>query len=183
MPNPNMARMRRFAPLLALLLLASCATLPNGPGVMVLPGSGKSFEQFRQDDMSCRQYASEALSNETPNDASIYSGVGTAALGAGLGAAAGAIIGGGSGAAIGAGSGLLAGGLMGTGTATASGNIRQQRYDISYTQCMYGKGHNVPVSGQIANDPRNQPMGMPTQPQPTYSIPPPPPGNPPIPPQ
>jgi hypothetical protein len=183
MPNPNMTWMSRFASLFPLFLLASCATIPSGPSVMVLPGSGKNFDQFRQDDMSCRQYAGEQSNNETPNDASIYSGVGTAALGAGLGAAAGAILGGGSGAAIGAGSGLLAGGLMGTGTATASGNILQQRYDIAYTQCMYGKGHNVPVSGQIANDPRNQPAGMPTQSAPAYSIPPPPPGTPPAPPQ
>ena len=70
---------------------------------------------------------------------------------------------------------------MGANTATTSGNIGQQRYDISYTQCMYGKGHNVPVSGQIANEPRNQPPGAPAQSAPGYSIPPPPPGTPPLP--
>ena len=178
-----MTQVRRFVPLLLPLLVASCATIPSGPGVMVLPGSGKNFDQFRQDDISCRQFASEQASGETPADASIYSGAGTAAIGAGLGAVLGAIFGGGSGAAIGAGSGLLAGGLMGANTATASGNIRQQRYDMNYTQCMYGRGHTVPVPGQIANDPRNQPPTAPAQPAPGYSMPPPPPGNPPQPPQ
>src|SRR5437667_363207 len=43
----------------ALLLLASCASVPTGPSVMVLPGSNKTFEQFRFDDYVCRQYASE----------------------------------------------------------------------------------------------------------------------------
>ena len=184
MPNSNTIRMRRFTPLLLPFLIASCASIPSGPSVMVLPGSGKNFDRFRQDDLSCRQYASEQASDETPNEASIYSGAGTAALGAGLGAILGVIFGGGaSGAAIGAGSGLLAGGLIGTSTATTSGSIRQQRYDISYTQCMYGKGHNVPVSGQIANEPVNPPAGAPTQSAPGYSIPPPPPGGPPLPPQ
>jgi hypothetical protein len=182
MPNSITTGMRRFAPLLLPILLASCATIPSGPGVMVLPGSGKNFDQFRQDDISCRQFAREQAKGQTPSDAAIYSGAGTAVLWTGLGAALGAIFGGGSGAAIGAGSGLLAGGLMGANTATTSGNTRQQRYDISYTQCMYGKGHNVPVPGQIANEPRNQP-GQPTQPAPSYSIPPPPPGTPPAAPQ
>jgi hypothetical protein len=182
MPNPNMTGMHRFTPLFLPLLVASCATIPSGPSAMVLPGSGKSFDQFRQDDISCRQFASAQAEGQTPSDAAIYSGAGTAILWTGLGAVLGAIFGGGSGAAIGAGSGLLAGGLMGANTATTSGNIGQQRYDISYTQCMYGKGHNVPVSGQIANEPRIQPQGQPTQPAPGYSIPPPPPGNPPSPP-
>lgn len=33
--------------LLGLLLLAGCATVPSGPSVLVLPGSGKTFEQFQ----------------------------------------------------------------------------------------------------------------------------------------
>jgi hypothetical protein len=183
MPNSTKNRMRRFAPLLLPFLIASCASIPSGPGVMVLPGSGKNFDQFRQDDIACRQFAREQAKGQTPSDAAVYSGAWTAALWTGLGAALGAIFGGGSGAAIGAGSGLLAGGLIGANNATTSGNTSQQRYDISYTQCMYGRGHNVPVSGQIANEPRNAPPGQSTQPAPGYSIPPPPPGNPPAPPQ
>src|SRR4030095_8698692 len=41
------------------LLFGACATVPSGPGVMALPGSGKSFEQFQIDDTACRQWASQ----------------------------------------------------------------------------------------------------------------------------
>ena len=170
-----MLKIHRSTPLILAALLASCASIPSGPSVMALPGSGRTFDQFREDDSSCKQYASEQVQGQTPNSASILSGLGTAAIATGLGAAAGAIFGGGSGAAIGAGGGLLVGGLMGTGTATTSGNIEQQRYDIGYTQCMYGKGHHVPLSGQIMDGSRNAPQGTPYQPLPGPSSPPPPP--------
>ena len=110
----------RVAPVLLVLLLASCATIPSGPSIMALPGSGKSFDEFRADDASCQQYATEQIKT-TPNRASIRSGVGTAALGTAVGAAAGALMGGASGATIGAGSGLLGGTLIGSGTARGSG--------------------------------------------------------------
>lgn len=178
-----MLTIRKSVPLLLASLLASCASLPSGPSVMALPGTGKTFDQFREDDSYCKQYANEQVSGTTPNRASIRSGLGTAAIGTGLGAAAGAAFGGGSGAAIGAGSGLLLGGLMGSGTARASGTIGQQRYDMAYTQCMYGQGHRVPVSGQVMDNSRNQPPGSSPQLSPDVSAPPPPPaGNPPPPP-
>lgn len=178
-----MLTIHRSVPLVLAFLLASCASIPSGPSIMALPGSGKTFDQFREDNSYCKQYATEQVSGTTPNRASIRSGLGTAAIGTGLGAAAGAAFAGGSGAAIGAGSGLLLGGLMGSSTARASGTIGQQRYDMGYTQCMYGKGHRVPVSGQIMDNSRNQPLGSPSQPLPDASAPPPPPpGNPPPPP-
>src|SRR5438105_9494113 len=46
-----------IVPLAAALLLAACATVPMGPSVMVLPGTGKNFEQFQADDAVCRQWA------------------------------------------------------------------------------------------------------------------------------
>ncbi|MDQ3187222.1 MAG: hypothetical protein M3Q16_12365 [Pseudomonadota bacterium] len=178
-----MSKIRRSAPLLVASLLAACASIPSGPGVMALPGSGKSFDQFREDDTYCRQYAHEQVRGQTPNRASILSGAGSAAIGTGIGAAAGGAFAGGTGAAIGAGSGLLLGGLMGTRAATASGEMGQQRYDMGYTQCMYGKGHRVPISGQIMDNDRNQPLRSPSQPLPgNVAPPPPPPGNPPPPP-
>ncbi|MCG7756687.1 MAG: hypothetical protein LZF63_08525, partial [Nitrosomonas sp.] len=100
------------------------------------------------------------------------------------GAAAGAAIGGGQGAAIGAGTGLLAGGVVGSGTAETSGYMSQRQYDMSYIQCMYAKGHRVPVSGNITNDqPANTGSGpgIATPPA-NFTPPPPPPGNPPPPP-
>jgi len=163
--------------MLAIPVLVACAQMPTGPSVMALPGSGKNFDQFRNDDYYCRQFANYQIGGVTPNQASVNSGVGSAVIGAGLGAAAGAAIGGGSGAAVGAGTGLLAGGLVGTSSASSSGYEAQQRYDMGYVQCMYGKGHRVPVSGQIMDN-----SGTDNSNQDTTNIPPPPPGNPPSPP-
>ena len=59
--------MLRLAPL---LLLAACASTPTGPNVMVLPGSGKSFDQFRFDDSACRQYAHVQAGGTEPNPVS-----------------------------------------------------------------------------------------------------------------
>ena len=38
---------------------SACATVPLGPSVMALPGTGKPFEQFQFDDVTCRQWASQ----------------------------------------------------------------------------------------------------------------------------
>jgi hypothetical protein len=39
---------------LAIVLLGGCASIPSDPSVMVLPGTGKTFEQFQTDDAVCR---------------------------------------------------------------------------------------------------------------------------------
>jgi outer membrane lipoprotein SlyB len=171
--------MSRFSIMLSstiILAVTGCASLPNGPAVMVLPGTGISFDQFRNDDVICRQYASYQIGGTTANQAGVNSGVTSAAVGTALGAAAGAAIGGGRGAAIGAGSGLVAGSLVGTSTANSSMYEVQQYYDVAYIQCMYAKGHQVPVSGQFSGV-------IPQRAVPSTShIPPPPPGLPPPPP-
>lgn len=189
-----MSKIIKLSALLAIASLAACASIPTGPSMMALPGSGRSFDEFRYDDYYCRQFAYEQVGGMTPNRASITSGVGSAAVGAGLGAAAGAALGGGRGAAIGAGTGLLAGGLAGTNTANASGYGSQQRYDTGYIQCMYGKGHRVPVSGQVNSSPMSGYNGTMSAPYTSYPPargmqgavlpppPPPPPGIPPPPP-
>jgi hypothetical protein len=179
---------------LALLLLGGCVTVPSGPSVMVLPGTGKSFDQFRADELDCRHYAS-SQTNMTPEEASANSGVSSAALGTLIGAAAGAAINGGTGAAVGAGVGLAGGTLAGTGAASASAYGVQQRYDFGYTQCMYSKGHRVPVSGNFAytRAAPSQPVystpatpnthaAQPPGPNSYGAPPPPPPGTPPPPP-
>lgn len=156
------------------LLVAACTTMPTGPTVMVLPGTGKSFDQFRADDMVCRNYAFESVGGVTASQTATQSGVSSAVVGTVVGAAAGAAIGGHEGAGVGAGTGLLVGGLAGTGTAQASGYDLQYRYDHGYIQCMYAKGHQVPVSGSIYRQSR---------PPPSSGIPPPPAGTPPPPPR
>jgi hypothetical protein len=139
--------MIRITSLLAsasLLALGACAVAPPpGPTVAALPGKGKTFEAFRQDDNYCRQYASEQTGNADPAQAATASAVGSAAVGTALGAATGALIGAaaggaGVGAAIGAGAGLIGGNL----SICAAGAI-QARYDQSYSQCMFGQGDTV----------------------------------------
>jgi outer membrane lipoprotein SlyB len=161
----------RLLSVAALLALAACVTVPSGPSMMSLPGSGKSFDQFRADDYDCRQYASVQAGGTTPNQAAVNSGVTSAAVGTAVGAAAGALIDGRSGAGVGAGVGLLTGSLAGSGAANTSSYGLQQRYDIGYTQCMYAKGHKVPVSGRFTSSSE--------QPAQRYSAPPPPPPPPP----
>ena len=74
-------------PLVAGMLVGACAS-PSTPHVMVLPGDGKSFEQFHADDTTCRQWAGQQ-----------------------------------------------------------PGANASWRYDMGYMQCMYSKGHQIPVVG------------------------------------
>jgi outer membrane lipoprotein SlyB len=175
---------RWLLPAAALTLLAACASAPTGPSMLVLPGSGKNFDQFRADDYDCRQYAQFQVGGTTAEQASVDSGVKSAAIGTAVGAVAGAIIGGQRGAAAGAGTGLILGSVAGTGAAQGSAYTLQQRYDVGYQQCMYAKGHQVPVSGRFDNTRRpGGSYGPPPPPQQSYSVPPPPPpGAPPPPP-
>lgn len=169
--------------------LAACATMPTGPGVMVLPGTGKSFEQFHADDAVCRQWGFQAI-GMTPGQAVAQSGVTSAAVGTAVGAAAGAALGAaagspGLGAAAGAGGGLLLGSASGVGAAQYSGQEAQWRYDVAYMQCMYSKGHQIPgyqgTYRGASPPPPPPPTGGSTS-SGSGSIPPPPPGPPPPPP-
>jgi hypothetical protein len=158
--------------LLGIGVLSACAVIPTGPNVMVLPAPGKPFEVFQADDATCRQYARAQLGLE-PAEAANQSAVTSGAVGTVLGAAAGALIGAGTGnpaagAAIGAGSGLVLGGASGLGASGASAATSQARYDMAYVQCMYAKGNQVP--------------GVATAPVARSTPPPPPPGQPPPPP-
>jgi hypothetical protein len=174
-----MSKLLRLSPLAALLLLGACATIPNGPSVMVMPCAGKSFDQFRADDADCRQFALSQIGGASANDAAVASGVTSAAIGAGIGALAGAAMGGHQNAGAGAGMGLIAGSAIGAGSGQASGYAAQHRYDNAYIQCMYAKGDRVPVSGQMAPAPSYNP---PPPPPGSYAPPPPPPGYAPPPP-
>jgi len=135
-------------PCLAVVILSGCATAPPGPSVLVLPAPGKSFEQFQQDEILCRNWAYNqtggASGKMTGQNTATGAGVGTL-IGGGLGAAIGAAAGNpGMGAAVGAGTGLLAG----TATGAEAGGFReadmQRRYNNAYEQCMYAKGNQIP---------------------------------------
>jgi hypothetical protein len=150
----------------ALILVSGCVTMPEGPSVLVLPGTGKSFDQFRLDDMDCRQFASSQVGGTTAAQAGVDSGVKSAAIGTIVGAAAGAAIGGSRGAGTGAGAGLAVGTLGGTAAAQESGHNLQKRYDFGYQQCMYAKGHRVPISGRFDYQSRQQTAYPPPPPPP-----------------
>lgn len=153
----------------AALALTGCAVMPSGPSVMVLPGTGKSFDQFRGDDYNCRQYAYSQVGGVSSAQAANNSALASTAVGTALGAAAGAAFNGGSGAAVGAGVGLLTGAAVGTSNAQYSGYGTQRRYDGAYMQCMYANGHRIPAYGQVATVRRAAPPSY-------YYYPPPPPG-------
>jgi len=144
--------LKRIIPFFALLALTGCVTLPAGPSVRVMPGQGKTFEQFRDDDAICRMWAEQQLGispQETVNQNAAGGAVAGTVIGAGLGAAIGAAAGNpGAGAAIGAGSGLLLGTASGADAGNAYGWEAQRRYDNSYVQCMYAKGNQVPGTRQ-----------------------------------
>jgi hypothetical protein len=170
--------------LAAPLALAACVTAPpSGPSMLVYPGTGKSFDQFRADDYECRGYASSQVGGQTPGQAAEDSGARSAVLGTAIGTVAGAVIGGRQGAGVGAGVGLLAGSASGASAGAQSAMSLQQRYDNGYVQCMYAKGHKVPVSGRFAysEPPRASTPPPPPGPPANYSppIPPPPPSGPP----
>lgn len=151
-------------------LLSACAVVPTGPSVMALPGTGKTFDQFRNDDAMCRSFAFQQVGGQSTNQAATNSAIGSAAIGTALGAAAGAAFGGGQGAAVGAGAGLLAGSAVGMSNAQGSGWDIQRRFDFAYMQCMYAQGNRIPVQGRMMTAP------APMQAAPRY-MPPPPPGS------
>ena len=109
----------------AALALGACASIPTGPSVLVLPGNGKSFEQFQTDDAVCRQWSAQQTGTTTERTSS-QSTISGAAIGTAVGAAAGAAI--------------------GASRTDAAGTSVQHRYNIAYMQCMYAKGNQIPVS-------------------------------------
>lgn len=162
------------APLLAALLLVGCTVMPTGPSVMTLPGTGRTLEVFRADDLFCRDYAYQLIGGKTAAQAAQQSAATSAAVGTAVGALAGAAIGGDSrGAAVGAGAGLLLGSAAGSDAARSSGVGTQRQYDNAYIQCMYSKGHRVPVPANMASQGGVRAVDA--------GIPPPPPGRPPAP--
>ena len=106
--------------LIPVFLLVACQAMPSGPSVLVLPGTGKDFNLFHNDDLACRQLAHTQVETSKVEPDSKEEG--------------------------------------------------QQNYDIGYIQCMYAKGHRVPVPGELMYDTRNEwhtppPPNMPAPPQ------------------
>ncbi|MEO8409996.1 MAG: YMGG-like glycine zipper-containing protein [Propionivibrio sp.] len=153
----------------ALILLAGCASMPTGPSVLVLPGTHRNLGDFRADEIECRQYAAQQISGRAEDPA-----VRNAAIATAVGAVAGAAIGGHQGAGVGAGAGLLVGSAVGAESSNRYGYDSQRQYDNAYIQCMYAKGHRVPVPASLAQQLREA-----DEPAAAANIPPPPPYPPP----
>ena len=112
--------------LIPVFLLVACQAMPSGPSVLVLPGTGKDFNLFHNDDLMCRQLAHTQVETSKAEPDSKEEG--------------------------------------------------QQNYDIGYIQCMYAKGHRVPVPGELMYDTRNEwhtppPPNMPAPPQAIVPVP------------
>ncbi len=163
--------------MLGAMLLAGCVVLPpSGPSLQALPGSRLSFDQFQFDDATCRQYATAQSGGRGPAETAQDSAAASAVAGTAIGALAGAAIGGNSeGAAIGAGIGLLTGAMAGLGASQASYHVVQRRFDSAYYQCMYARGHKVPVSSRYAQAMREriERPRAPVVPPPDAAVPPP----------
>jgi hypothetical protein len=166
-----MSIQRLIAPLAMATLLAGCVVLPpSGPSMQALPGSRLSFDQFQFDDAACRQFATAQVGGRGATEAAQESAAASAVAGTLIGAATGAAFGGSSeSAAVGAGFGLLTGALVGMGTSQTSYQVVQSRYDAAYYQCMYARGHRVPVFSRYSEATRALPANAPPAPPPPSS--------------
>jgi uncharacterized protein YcfJ len=126
----------------AVLTVAACAPQAMAPTVPVMPGQGKQFDQFANDQATCEAYANQQIAplTQQANNNGLGQALITTALGAGLGAA----IGGGRGAAIGAASGAVVGGSMGASNSARAGAGIQGQYNMFYARCMTAKGNAIP---------------------------------------
>ena len=149
------------------LLLGGCTTLPTGPDVFVLPGTGKAFEEFQLDDALCRQWAAQQVGAK-------HAATGATTPGAGAAAASPE-----TGATVGGGGGAVDGTAAGAGAEMSAEWRLQRRYDMAYMQCMYAKGNQIPVRQSPPPPPTAQQDSSPPA---AVNVPPPPPGNPPPPP-
>ena len=136
-----------------LVSLSACSTIHTAPSILALPGTNRTFDSFRADDQDCRLYASRQITVPVTDP-----GVQSAVVGTAVGAAAGAAIGGQQGAAVGAGTGLLMGSAVGADSNREYTYGTQRQYDHAYIQCMYGRGHKVPVSAEFAKNLSQSPV-------------------------
>jgi hypothetical protein len=111
-----------LAVLIFSFLLGACSTMPSGPSVLALPGEGKNFDVFHNDDLACRQFVKTGPASQEEVD---------------------------------------------------SREEAQQNYDIGYIQCMYGKGHRVPVPEESMYGAQQEwyPPPPPNMPAPTQTRP------------
>jgi len=111
------------AVLFLVLFLSACSTMPSGPQVQAMPGTGKSLTQFNADGALCQKNAMDVIAGKTSSQsATSKEAQGTVPDSAAKTAPAAA-----------------------PAASDSSKSGLQRRYDFAYFQCMYIKGHRVPV--------------------------------------
>ena len=80
---------RFYLALPVVLLLGACTTVPTGPSVMVLPGTGMSLERFRADEAWCREDALRQIGGQSASDNQRQATLNSAAIGTAIGTVAG----------------------------------------------------------------------------------------------
>ncbi|QFY42812.1 glycine zipper family protein [Candidatus Methylospira mobilis] len=126
--------------LTAPLILTACATVPSGPTILALPGTGKNFEQFNGDDTVCRHFALLQAQGASPRQAAASSGL------------------------TGNDNDIGPVAPRETGNTDTSSAARQNNYDIAYIHCMYAKGHRVPVQGHLIYEDKQEAYAPPPPP-------------------
>ena len=131
----------RYAALLLSWVLAGCVTAPAGPHVSVMPAKGKTLEQFKADDQTCKAYAQAQVGDDLEKNSAMNTLM-DMAIGGAVGALGGQAIGHNTkGTMAGAGIGMAAGLATGAYQANKASDDAQIRYDNAYQECMHTKGH------------------------------------------
>ena len=134
----------------AMLLMASCAEMPTGPSIAVMPAPNKPFDVFVQEDQLCRGWAAHSI-GQPGHDAAAQRLLSSTAAGLAIGTLVGAVAGGHRNVEAGAAMGTVMGAATGASQSNEAAWSAQRRYDIAYQQCMYSKGNFVPSYGYGPN--------------------------------
>jgi len=135
-----------------LMTLSSCAQMPMGPTVPVMPGPNTSFVSFQNDQATCRQFADQAVVDQAQG--ANLRALGTAALTTAFGAGLGGAVGGGRGAGIGAASGAIGGAGLGAVGSSNAQRLIQAQYDNAFAACMFSLGNTMPGMKPMMTQPQ-----------------------------
>lgn len=133
-----------FAAIAVALMAGGCASVPaetgNAPSVGVLPGGGKTMAQFNTDDVACRGVAHARANDNTPLPVAMGLGSVEVASSSSRVTMRDRTV-----------DTESTGSIYGNAPAIDPKMLTvQQRYDTAYVQCMYSKGHKIPVSGAMS---------------------------------
>jgi hypothetical protein len=124
--------------LLLAIPLAACSGQPAGPTVAALPGQGQSLQAFQANDAVCRHYAQYRIESQYRQEPE-YRVQDVALM-----------------------NNFAAGAPAGASNAPLVGDTDQQRYDISYAQCMASKGAMINTDVLLSSGYSYYPSGSPT---------------------